>query len=111
VTRDNEVVFRDRFHWQGPWDPTTAAWHFGDAPACGSVFATGPPIGSAADGDVVFPTAAGDHCRRFLGDTESITPGTVRAALHAGARLADPTADAPWLLGTGDLAPNHWFGS
>src|SRR5207249_1974102 len=40
VRRTGALVYRDRFCWRGPWSRSDAAWHFGDAPACGSCFET-----------------------------------------------------------------------
>jgi urease accessory protein len=114
VRRDQAIVFRDRFCWQGPWDPPTAAWHFGTAPACGSLFATGsvhepdlPGAGSAAR--VIFPTAWGDACMRWSGSSETVTASVVKSALSLAARMAGNTQGKPWLLHERDLAPNHWF--
>ena len=63
VRREECVVFRDRFCWQGPWDRATAAWHFGTAAACGSLFATGPVReqelrGASSAAMALFPTVA-----------------------------------------------------
>jgi urease accessory protein len=41
IRREGQLVYRDRFCWHGPWDDETARWHFGDAPAAGTLFATG----------------------------------------------------------------------
>jgi urease accessory protein len=102
VRRAGLLVFRDRFCWRGPWDQSTAAWHFGDAPACGSLFVTGtmkPEVNAAA-----FVTAAGDTCIRWCGASETVVARLVRTALRA----ASERSGEPW-LGTDDLAPNHWF--
>src|SRR5262249_39102551 len=70
VRRTDGIVFRDRFGWRGPWDRATAEWHFGGAPACGSLFVTGAiateylhPDGASAA--ALFPTAQGDTCMRW----------------------------------------------
>jgi urease accessory protein len=114
VRRDQAVVFRDRFCWQGPWDSETAAWHFGNALACGSLFATGSvqeqelrTAGLAAM--AYFPTARGDTCVRWCGNSESVTACVVKNALGLASRLAGGTLEKPWLLPDHDLAPNHWF--
>ncbi len=60
VRREGRLVFRDHFDWRGPWDEAAAAWHFGGANACGSLFATGPatdsiPLAEARLGRGVLP--------------------------------------------------------
>jgi len=110
IRRDGFLVCRDRFCWQGPWDSEKAAWHFGDAPACGTLFATGAMPEEllpqhAALRAAVFPTAFGDTCLRCHGQAEAVTTCIVEMALRAAAR---PAAQ-PWLLSTPNLAPNHWF--
>jgi urease accessory protein len=109
VRRAGERVFRERFCWRGPWERDTAAWHFGHAPACGSVFASGLiPAGELLDG-ACFTTAAGDTCLRWLGSSEAVTASVVTAALRAAAQLSGGTAARPWLLTGHQLAPSHWF--
>lgn len=112
--RADTLVYRDRFAWHGPWDSTTASWHFGGAPACGSVFVARAHTASLQDtlrerGDVVFPTAANDLVERRQGSSEGVTAAVVRSALLAGAVLAEGEGAVPWLLPGHDLAPNHWF--
>lgn len=114
VRREGQLVFRDRFCWQGPWDGPTAAWHFGDGTACGSLFVTGAveerslQVQAPVDG-ALFPTAAGDTCIRWCGPAEAVTACVVGAALRAASALAGGDPATPWLLQTHDLAPNHWF--
>jgi len=127
VRRAGRLVFRDRFCWRGPWDRATAAWHFGEGPAGGSLFVTGllPTSGERQTADeptlsggfrpplakleqAILPTADNDTCLRCLGSSEQVTACVVSAALQAAARLADPVAVEPWLSNQ-DLAPNHWF--
>ncbi|HMF14393.1 MAG TPA: urease accessory protein UreD, partial [Gemmataceae bacterium] len=102
VRRAGRLVFRDRFCWRGPWDERTAAWHFGAAPACGSLFVTGSFVdnGHAAH----FATAAGDTCFRWCGESEAVVAGLVETALRAAGEKSGRT----WLKQP-DLAPNHWF--
>jgi urease accessory protein len=116
IGRDQAVVFRDRFCWQGPWDCATAAWHFGTAPACGSLFATGlvhaqelHAVGAAAM--ALFPTAQGDTCVRWSGSSESVVACIVKSALCLASRRAGNAPDKPWLPPGQDLGPNHWFSS
>jgi len=112
VRRDGCLVFRDRFCWQGPWNPATAAWHFGTGPACGSLFITGPVreqelFHDASTAWALFPTAWGDTCVRWSGVSESVTACVVKNALHLGASLAGNPRDRPWLYPGNDLGPNH----
>jgi urease accessory protein len=132
VKRGERLIFRDRFCWRGPWDADTAVWHFGDAPACGNLFVTGLASGGRkspeetnvsdrplASGDLrpplavdlrpplaVFPTAAGDVCYRWCGQTEAVIRALVSLALRSAATIAGD--EATWLDGV-DLAPAHWF--
>jgi urease accessory protein len=105
VRRADRLVFRDRFGWRGPWDLQEAGWHFGNAPACGSLFvSTGYAIPSVQDcglSPACFTTTAGDTCLRWCGGSEEVTAALVRAALDAGS--------CPQVFGEHDLAPNHWF--
>jgi urease accessory protein len=114
VRREQSLVFRDRFCWRGPWDPETAAWHFGGALACGSLFATGPVQehdlqAAPAAVRAVFPAAQGDTCVRWSGNSESVIAAVVGSAFCVASRLAGHTPGRPWLLAGQDLAPNHWF--
>ena len=122
VRRGGHRVFRDRFCWQGPWPDATAAWHFGDADAYGTLFSTLTDSGDSARNcpgndkndehhprRASFRTAAGDTCLRWLGSAQAVTVALTRAALRF-AGVADKQ-EKPWLLGTHDLAPNHWFTS
>jgi urease accessory protein len=114
VRREGRLVFRDRFRWRGPWDAAAAAWHFGPAPAAGSLFVTGPqpePAAAAAEASAacVFPTGAGDTVLRWCGSPEEVIAVLVRAGLMAGTALAGDNGREPWLLASHDLAPNHWF--
>ena len=111
VYREGRPVFRDHFDWRGPWDEAAAAWHFGSANACGSLFLTGSAeTGFVADGlleGACFTTAAGDTCYRWRGPSESIVAAVVRTALQLAPTLADGPSGA-WLSGH-ELAPCHWF--
>lgn len=114
VCRGQTLVFRDRFGWHGPWEPPVAAWHFGTAPACGSLFATGSvcePNLPAPDSTAraIFPTAWGDTCMRWSGSSESVTASVVESALRLASLMAGGTPGKPWLLPDHHLAPNHWF--
>jgi urease accessory protein len=112
ILREGSLVFRDRFCWRGPWDHETSEWHFGNGPACGSLFVTGlveeQALGAAASASVaMFKTAHGDTCVRWSGSSESVTASVVKSSLVAGASLAG-NREKEWLPAY-DLAPNHWF--
>jgi urease accessory protein len=114
IRRGNQLAFRDRFCWRGPWDRDTAAWHFGGAQACGSLFVTGkiePDLIPDLPGvkQAHFPTAAGDTCLRWLGPSETVANAVVQTGLRAAASLQGQRNGKPWLLESGGLAPNHWF--
>jgi urease accessory protein len=113
VRRDGVLIFRDRFCWQGPWNAETASFCFGGAPACGSLFATGPADESAARSprdlrQAWLATAAGDTCVRWLGASEAVADAVVRNALHLAAQKAGRGVGESW-LDAADLAPCHWF--
>ena len=115
VRRDGRPVFRDHFDWRGPWDEASAAWHFGRANACGSLFLTGPAAETALVSDesldgACFTTGAGDTCCRWRGPSESVVAAVVRTALRLAPTLAAGPhgPSAAWLSGC-DLAPCHWF--
>jgi urease accessory protein len=111
VQREDKLVYRDRFAWRGPWDESSAGWHFGGQLAFGSLFVSGKvteeslPAGARAAN---FPTAAGDTCLRWCGDPEAVISCLVKAALHLAA-ANDGSAREPWLLSSHHLGPNHWF--
>jgi hypothetical protein len=56
----------------------------------------------------VFPTAAGDVCYRWCGQTEAVIRALVSLALCSAAAFAGDDAHSAWLDGV-DLAPAHWF--
>jgi urease accessory protein len=108
VHRQGRLIYRDRFCWRGPWDKSAIGWHFGDAPACGSCFVTGPASEGALPSDPAakrasFTTAAGDTVLRWHGSSEAVTASVVQAAANAfrtGSCLTEC-----------NLAPCHWFSS
>jgi urease accessory protein len=112
VRREQQLIFRDRFCWRGPWDDAAAAWHFGAAPAWASLFVTGkaaelPPAGDGLQ-RASFPTAWGDSCLRWGGTSEAVTAAVVRTALRLAADRIGPGASCSPFL-DGHLAPGHWF--
>jgi urease accessory protein len=114
VRRDHWLVFRDRFCWCGPWDEDAVSWHFGPGLACGNVFVSGQLPESILErpGDppsCVSATAAGDTCLRWCGEPEQVIAAVVQTALLSGSVLSGKQTMEPWLLGSHELAPNHWF--
>lgn len=116
VLRDGRLVYRDRFHWQGPWDEDSAAWHLGRplaAPvASASLFVTGrvgrefvPPSGTLTL--AVLPLAHGDSLIRWCGPVPDVIAAVVRTAFRIAASWSGQTQ--PWLVGSNHLVPNHWF--
>jgi urease accessory protein len=118
VRRDGQLIHRDRFCWQGPWDEDSALWHQGErlhAPtATAGLFATGPVNLARAEsrGGVsraVLPLAHGDTLIRWCGPVAEVISHVVKTAFRlAAAWSGDPDA-APWLIGSNCLVPNHWF--
>lgn len=116
VHREGELVYRDRFTWEGPWDAATARWYLGGGlgDAAGSLFITGqvelPPL--EADSQIrraVLPLAHGDTLIRWCGPVGEVTTEVVRTALGVATRWSG-RPDAPmWLIGSHNLVPNHWF--
>ncbi len=111
VRRLGQMVFRDRFCWNGPWDESAAAWHFGPGHACGSLFVSLPAMkkgdfATLPSADALFATACGDHCLRWRGDSEVVTRALVQAALGCAGMA---TGGRSWLALQEELAPNHWF--
>lgn len=114
VRRRGQLVYRDRFRWDGPWTPSEAEWSFGGQLAAGSLFLTGPlpevlPEPPPGSRQAAFQLDTGVSCMRWCGSPQAVTAALVRTAMQAAAHVtAGPTA-APWLLGSSGLAPNHWF--
>jgi urease accessory protein len=114
VTRGARLVYRDRFHWEGPWDAETLKWHLGTHLACGSLFVTGPVDEQRVSGTppvatAVMSLASGDTCIRYLGSPAAVTQAVVKAALSLAARWSANANGTPWLLSSDGLARNHWF--
>ncbi len=117
VRRTGRLVFRDRFHWRGPWTPTASRWHFGPHLAAGNLFVAGPleleslqtalPDHSHCE-SAVLPLESGDALVRILGSPADVTAAVVRAALVIAGRWSNLNAP-PWLLESHALAANHWF--
>lgn len=114
VRRSGQLVYRDRFRWDGPWGAEEAAWYFGGALASASLFVAGPMPESLPDADPavrrsVFPLGTGATCLRWCGHPMAVTADLVRTALGLAPCRADGAGGRPWLLASSSLAQNHWF--
>lgn len=109
--RSGKLVYRDRFSWTGPWSQSDADWYFGGHLAVGSLF-VGGPFASLPDvnADVkrsIFQLDTGESCIRWCGSPGGVTADLVRTAMAIAANWTGHAA--PWLLGSNELSPNHWF--
>ncbi len=116
VRREGELVYRERFDWQGPWDEGRARWHVGEGGAGGSLFVTGALPGGAGVAHpgtrcAALPTAAGDTCVRWCGPPAEVTRAVARAALTIAGSWSGGPGAPPWLIASNHLGPNHWFSS
>ena len=114
VRRAGELVYRDRFRWDGPWTPAQQKWFFGGELAAASLFVGGPISPSLPDPSPqvhrsVFALDNGEHCVRWIGSPMHVSNEVARVALHiAGFWTGGPGA-RPWLLESSALSPNHWW--
>lgn len=114
VCRNHQLIYRDRFRWDGPWTMEETQWYWGGALATASLFIVGavPTVPSQAVGGFrrsVFPLEAEVSCIRWCGDPGAVTADLVRTALQLAANEPGKSECSPWLLASHDLAPNHWF--
>ncbi|MBM3997508.1 MAG: urease accessory protein UreD [Planctomycetes bacterium] len=112
VRRQGQLVYRDRFHWQGPWSDQAARWSFGGHPAAGTIFSTSSPdpdMLPSVSGTTPFATPYGDSCWRFMGPTEQVIQGIVRHCLGVASSLQGRSTSEPWLTSTYNVAKTHWF--
>ena len=114
VRRVGQLAFRDRFHWQGPWDREAIRWHLGGHLACGSLFVTGAVDEQRISFErsvetAVMRLASGDTCVRCLGSPADVMHAVVNAALRLAANWSANANGTPWLLSSDGLAKNHWF--
>jgi urease accessory protein len=116
VRRAGQLVYRERFRWDGPWSVEEATWYFGGELATASLLAAGPdpqlaPMGGNGFLRSVFRLGSGEWCFRWCGQPSAVTADLVNTALSLAARwTAGTEAQArPWLIASGSLAPNHWF--
>jgi urease accessory protein len=121
VRRDGELIYRDRFDWDGPWDRGTARWYVGDGPAAATASlliaggCSGDEVGGASGHAApslrraVLPLAEGDTLIRWCGPAPDLVPAVVRAALTLAAGWTPGPSSRPWLIGGHHLNPSHWF--
>ncbi len=114
VRRAGRLVYRERFRWDGPWDHESAQWHFGGHMACASLLVAGPlpDVVAAPPAGVlrsVFPLDSGENCFRWCGQPADVTADLALTALQIAALWSHGPGAPPWLLASGELAPNHWF--
>ncbi|WP_437193388.1 urease accessory protein UreD [Planctomicrobium sp. SH527] len=114
VRRAGQLIYRDRFDWQGPWGKEQVDWYFGGELASGSLFVAGPlpeelPPPPAGVRRAVFRLDNGESCVRWCGHPTQVTADLVITTLTLAAQWSDKPGTPPWLLASSDLAPNHWF--
>ncbi len=114
VFRCGELIYRDRFRWDGPWTPSEIDWYFGGQLASGSLFLAGPTPESLPDPppglrQSIYRLESGDSCVRWCGAPSDVTAALVRTAMSVAAQWTSGPAAPPWLLNSNGLAPNHWF--
>jgi urease accessory protein len=114
VRRTGQLVYRDRFCWDGPWTESDALWHFGPHLAVGSLFIGGPlsetlppPTGNVQRS--VFPLDTGSSCVRWCGMPAEVTADLVRVTMTIAAHWTSGPHATPWLIHSSELTPNHWF--
>lgn len=115
VHRGDDLVYRDRFCWNGPWTAEEAAWTFGGELAVGSLFVAGPIPENLASStsprlrQAMFPLETGDTAMRWCGPPAAVTAALVEAALRIAGAWSGGPHSPPWLLDSTSLSPNHWF--
>jgi urease accessory protein len=112
--RDGQLIYRDRFRWDGPWSPEEADWYFGGALASASLFVAGPvpedlPDGGPAFRRSIFRLASGESCLRWCGEPAAVSANLVHVALSLAANWTVGPGSPPWIIASSELAPNHWF--
>jgi urease accessory protein len=116
VYREDRLIFRDRFGWEGPWTEEEVRWYWGGELACGSLFVTtpSPKVASHCGPELyrsVFPLDTGGTCIRWCGEPNAVTTDLFRTAMKLAAEAIGDAATSPWLLNSTELSPNHWFSS
>jgi urease accessory protein len=112
--RGGQLVYRDRFRWDGPWTHEEIDWYFGGELASASLFVAGPmpdvlPEARPGLQRSVFRLDSGESCIRYCGFPAAVTGDLVSIALRLAASWSQGPAARPWLLASNGLAPNHWF--
>jgi urease accessory protein len=116
IRRAGTLIYRDRFHWKGPWAPATARWHLGAGPpaGCASLFVTGA-AGRGADDPAKeirrahFALESGDTVIRWCGPPAALIDDVVVTALKLAAAWSGGPAAPPWLIASHNLGTSHWF--
>ncbi len=114
--RAGELIYRDRFRWNGPWGPGDVDWYFGGALASASLFVAGPvtdppPYESVRFLRSTFRLDSGESCIRWCGPPAAVTTDLVETALTLASQWTESPGAPPWLLSSSSLSPNHWFSS
>jgi urease accessory protein len=112
--RDGQLVYRDRFRWDGPWSTEEADWFLGGSLATASLFIAGPvpealPEGNPAFRRAIFRLDSGDSCVRWCGNPAAVSADLVHVALSLAASWTIGPGAPPWLIASNELASNHWF--
>jgi urease accessory protein len=114
VRRAGQLIFRDRFRWDGPWSPPEVDWYFGGTMATASLFIAGPstviePESGPGFHRSVFQLDTEILCLRWCGQPAAVTTDLVKIALRLAGSWTGTVESPPWLLDSNALAPNHWF--
>lgn len=114
VRRAGELIYRERFHWHGPWSPDDLSWRLGAKLCWGALFVAGPiPEGVLRPAEgfdrSVFELETGETCIRWCGAPEKVAADLVDAALGIAGSWSACGKASRWFLDSGCLAPNHWF--
>ncbi len=112
--RAGRLIYRDRFRWDGPWTGEEINWHVGGALASASLFVAGPMSENLTEAipglyRSIFRLDSGESCIRWCGHPSAVTTDLVQNALRLAASWTVGPDAPPWLLESGELAPNHWF--
>jgi len=112
VRREGELIYRERFHWQGPWNQDQVAWFCGNGLAAGSLFVTGniqEKVGRASENsdEAILQLSSGDSIIRFCAAPRIVTGRLVESALVLASRGG--AGETVGWLASSNFAPNHWF--
>jgi urease accessory protein len=114
IRREGELLFRDRFRWDGPWKQEEAQWYFGGELAIGSLVIAGPlpeSLPAPAEGvkRSIFPMDTGVTCVRWCGHPTPVTADLAQMALSIAAAWTMAPGSPSWFLDSSSLTKNHWF--